>query len=72
MELLPTSNGFVLTVTDECGPVIEWKEKEDEVFVLLPARDKHGRPDPGGRAYVACVKRHAGMSPSVSVYPVNE
>ena len=72
MEFEANANGFVVTVDGECGPTIEWKAKEDEVIILLPARDKYGRPDPGGKIYVTHVKRHTRKGPSVSVYPVYE
>ena len=70
MEFEATSNGFILEVDGEYGPTIEWMANEDEMIILLPTRNKHGRLDPTVKSYVVRVKRHARMSPSVSVYPL--
>ena len=70
MEFETTSNGFILEVDGEHGPAIEWMAKEGELIILLPTCDKHGRLDRDGKSYVVRVKRHARMSPSVSVYPL--
>ena len=70
MEFETTSNGFVLEVDGENGPTIEWIANEDEVIILLPTRNRHGRLDPDGKSYVVRIKRHAKMSPSVSIYPL--
>ena len=70
MEFETTSNGFILEVDGEHGPTIEWIANEDEVIILLPTLNKHGRLDRDGKSYVVRVKRHARMSPSVSVYPL--
>lgn len=70
MEFETTSNGFILKVNAERGPTIEWNGKEDEVSILLPILDRDGRPDSNSRRFMVHVRRHAGMSPSVSVYPL--
>ncbi|MDE2758617.1 MAG: hypothetical protein OXU26_00690 [Acidobacteriota bacterium] len=70
MEFEATSGGFIVKVEGEAGPTIEWIANADEIFILLPPRDKHGRLDPNGKSYIVRVKRHATMSPSTTVYPV--
>ena len=70
MEFEATSSGFIMKVEGESGPTIEWMANADEIVILLPTRNKHGRLDPKGKSYVVRVKRHAMMSPSVTVYPV--
>ena len=70
MELETTSNGFILKVDAEYGPTIEWIAKEDEVTILLPTLNSHGKLGPNSRRFMVHVKRHANMSPSVSCYPL--
>ena len=70
MELETTSNGFVLKLDGEDGPAIEWMASSDEVIILLPPRTPEGRPGPDAKSYVVRVKRHARISPSVSIHPV--
>ena len=70
MELEATSSGFIVKVEGESGPTIEWMANADEIFILLPARSKHGRLDPNGKSYVVRVKHQAMTSPSITVYPV--
>lgn len=71
MEFEATSGGFIVKVEGESGPTIEWMANADEIFILLPALDKHGRLDPNGKSYIVRVKRHAMMSPGITVYPVD-
>ena len=68
MEFETTSNGFVLKVNADSGPTIEWNANDDEVAILLPTLDKDGRPDPSSRSFMVHVRRHARMSPSVSIF----
>ena len=70
MEFETTSNGFILKVDGEHGPTIEWIAEENEVTILLPTLDRHGKLDPNSRRFMVHVRRHANMSPSVSVYPL--
>ncbi len=70
MELEATSSGFIVKVEGESGPTIEWMANADEIFILLPSRNKHGRLDPNGNSHVVRVKRQAMASPSITVYPV--
>lgn len=70
MEFETTSNGFILKVNADFGPTIEWNANEGEVTMLLPILDKDGRLDPNSRRVMIHVRRHANMSPSVSVYPL--
>ena len=70
MEFEATSSGFVVKVEGESGPTIEWMANADEIFILLPTRNKDGSRDPNSKSYVVRVKRQAMMSPSVTVYPV--
>lgn len=70
MEFETTSNGFILKVNADFGPTIEWNANEGEVTLLLPILDKDGRLDADSRRVMIHVRRHANMSPSVSVYPI--
>lgn len=70
MEFETTSNGFVLKVHPDSGPTIEWHANEDEVAILLPALDEDGRPDPKSRSFMVHVRRHARMSPGVTIFPL--
>ena len=70
MEFETTSNGFILKVNADFGPTIEWNANEGEVTMLLPILDKDGRLDADSRRVMIHVRRHANMSPSVSVYPL--
>ena len=70
MEFETTSNGFILKVNAGLGPTIEWNANEEEVSIVLPTLDGHGKLDPDSRCFMVHVRRYANMSPSVSVYPI--
>ena len=70
MEFETTSNGFILKVSAGLGPTIEWNADEEDVSIMLPTLDRHGKLDPNSRRFMVHVRRHANMSPSVSVYPL--
>ena len=70
MEFETTSNGFILRVNVDFGPTIEWNADEDEMTILLPTPDRDGKLDPKSRHFMVHVRRHANMSPSVSVFPL--
>ena len=68
MEFESTSGGFILKVNAGLGPTIEWNANEEEASILLPTLDRHGKLDPNSRRFMVHVKRHANMSPSVSIF----
>ena len=70
MEFETTSNGLILKVNAGLGPTIEWNADEEDVSIMLPTLDRHGKLDPNSRRFMVHVRRHANMSPSVSVYPL--
>ena len=68
MEFETTSSGFILKVNAGLGPTIEWNANEEEASILLPTLDRHGKLDTKSKRFMVHVKRHANMSPSVSIF----
>ena len=70
MEFETTSKGFILKVTADYGPTIEWNANEGDVTLLLPTPGRDGRLDSNSGQFMIHVRRHANMSPSVSIFPL--